>query len=144
MTRAADVRFYFDADILGLAHIVCGLRTDCTYPGDAGMTFKGRTRPACPITSHDTKDTIWVPEVSSRGWLIITRDSRILQHRAEIAAVKGSGARLLALSGEEARGTWDQLEVLMTRWRSIEALLSKAGPFAYTVTRTSLKAVPLT
>jgi len=45
--------------------------------------------------------------------LIITRDSDIQHHRAEIAAVRTSGTRMIALAGDEARGTWDQLEVLM-------------------------------
>lgn len=34
--RPAVVRFYFDADVLGLAHTICRLRNDCTYPGDPG------------------------------------------------------------------------------------------------------------
>lgn len=30
--KPADVRFYFDADILGLAKLIAGLRSDVTYP----------------------------------------------------------------------------------------------------------------
>jgi hypothetical protein len=41
--RPARVRYYFDADILGLAKVVAGLRHDVTYPGDR----KG-TRPGLP------------------------------------------------------------------------------------------------
>jgi len=51
------VRFYFDADVLGLAHVVAGLRSD--------------------------------------------------------AAVETSNARMVALAGDDARGTWQQLEILM-------------------------------
>ncbi|GEL16931.1 hypothetical protein [Pseudonocardia asaccharolytica] len=34
--KPATVRFYFDADVLGLglAHQIAGLRPDATYPGD--------------------------------------------------------------------------------------------------------------
>jgi hypothetical protein len=30
------VRFYFDADVLGLAKVMVQLRSDVTYPGDPG------------------------------------------------------------------------------------------------------------
>jgi hypothetical protein len=34
--RAAQVRFYVDADLLGLGKILGSLRNDVTYPGDPG------------------------------------------------------------------------------------------------------------
>jgi hypothetical protein len=34
--RAALVRFYVDADILGLGKLLGSLRNDVTYPGDPG------------------------------------------------------------------------------------------------------------
>lgn len=88
----AAVRFYFDADVLGLAHVVAALRSDATYPGDPGAVIKRRAR---PIADPATKDDLWIPQVASLGWLIITRDSRIQQHRAEIAAVKASVERVV-------------------------------------------------
>ena len=36
--RAAQVRFYVDADILGLGKILGALRNDVTYPGDPATT----------------------------------------------------------------------------------------------------------
>jgi hypothetical protein len=86
---------------------------------------------------------VWIPEVTSRDWLILTRDSNITVNRAEIQAVHNSGARMVALAGKEAVGTWDQLEVLMTQWRAIHALLRTPGPFIYTATRTRLKPLDL-
>lgn len=106
MSRAkpAVVRFYLDADVLGLAHVVAGLRSDATYPGDPGAVIKRRERSARPIADPATKDDMWIPQVASLGWLIVTRDSRIQQHRAEIEAVKGSNARMVALAGDELPG----------------------------------------
>ncbi len=141
--KPAVVRFYLDADVLGLAHFVAALRNDATYPGDPGAIIKRRERPPCPITDPATKDDVWIREVASGDWLIITRDSRIQQHSAEIAAVKAENARMVALSGDEARGTWQQLEVLMRHWRAIEALATRSGRFIYTATRSALKAVDL-
>ena len=50
---------------------------------------------------------------------------------------------MIALSGQDARGTFDQLEIVMTQWRAIARLLVEPGPFIYTATRTSLKPVSL-
>jgi hypothetical protein len=141
--KPATVRFYFDADVLGLAKVVVALRSDVTYPGDEGGVVHRRQRLACPITSADTPDEVWIPETARRGWLIITRDSRIQHHRAEIGAVRTSGARMIALAGEEAQGVWQQLEVLMSQWRAIERRLDEAGPFIYTATRTTLRPIDL-
>jgi hypothetical protein len=141
--RPGVVRFYFDADVLGLAHVVAALRNDATYPGDPGAIIKRRARPACPIVDPATKDDVWIPEVAAHGWLIITRDTRIQRHPAEISAVKVNSARMVALAGDEARGTWQQLEVLMRHWRTIEAWATRPGTFIYTATRSGLKAVHL-
>lgn len=142
--KPAIVRFYVDADVLGLAKVLGQLRSDVTYPGDSGRVVHRRQRPPCPITSTQTPDTQWIPETSRRGWLIVTRDSRIQDHRSEIAAVRDNGARMVALAGKEARGVWEQLEVFMTQWRAIERLLDEQGPFIYSATRTALRAVNLT
>ena len=142
--RAANVRFYVDADVLGLAKILVQLRSDVTYPGDPGGVTHKRRRDACPITSPEARDTEWIPEVTRHGWLIITRDSNIAANRAEIAAVRDNGARMVALAGRDAIGTWAQLEVLMTQWRRIEALLGAPGPFIFSATRTTLRRIDLT
>lgn len=141
--KPADVRFYFDADVLGLAKVVAQLRPDVTYPADPGGVVHRRRRPPCPVTSPRELDTAWIPIVAGAGWLIITRDSRIQDHRAEVAAVKEHGAKLVALTGKEALGRWQQLEVLLCQWRSIEPLATKPGPFIFSATRTSLRSVPL-
>ena len=82
--REAQVRFYLDADILGLAKVLTQLRADVTYPGDPGGVVRKRLRPACPITTPATEDSVWIPQVTALGWLIVTRDSKIQSHRAEV------------------------------------------------------------
>jgi PIN like domain len=111
--KPAAVRFYFDADVLGLAHQIAGLRPDATYPGDRGGVVLKQQRQPCPITSIAVKDPVWIPQVTALGWLIITRDAKIQEHTAEIAAVRDNGARMVALGSRDARGTFDQLEVFM-------------------------------
>ena len=81
-------------------------------------------------------DHIWIPEVAAREWLIVTRDSRIQDHRAEIAAVRDNDAKMVALSGKDARNTWQQLEIVMSQWRALETLAGTDGPFIWRATRT--------
>jgi hypothetical protein len=143
VTRPAEVRFYIDADILGLAHVLAALRPDTTYPGDPGTVIHKRSRPPCPIASPGALDPIWLPIVAEREWLVITRDGNIAQHRAEIDAVKEHGVKLVAISGKEGKGTFGQLEIVMSQWRDLEALASLRGPFAYVMTRTTLRSLNL-
>ena len=141
--KPATVRFYFDAGVLGLAKVINRLRADITFPGDEGGVIHKRLRPPCPITATATPDAMWIPEVAARQWLIITRDSRIQDHRAEIDAIRRHRARMVALSGRDAVNRWDQLEVLMCQWRRIEAVAAEPAPAVYRATRTSLKPVAL-
>ena len=88
-------------------------------------------------------DSDWIPVVAGAGWLIITRDRHIQDHRAEIAAVRDHGAKMVALSGADAVDTWSQLEIVMSQWRAIVALADTDGPFIYAATRTSRRPVDL-
>jgi hypothetical protein len=139
--RPADVRFYVDADILGLAKLLVQVRHDVTYPGDPGGVLHRRHRPPCPITDPATLDRDWIPHVAAKGWVIITRDRNIQDRPAEIAAVRDHGARMVTLHGPDARGTWQQLEVFMCRWRDIESCAAEPGPFIYTATRTTFRPI---
>ena len=141
--RAAQVRIYADADVLGLGKILAGLRNDITYPGDPGAVIHKRQRPPCPITNPDVLDTDWIPQVAARGWLIITRDSMIIQNRNEIATVRETKAKMVALNQRDAQTKWGQLEVFMVQWRRIEALTAEPGPFIRRVSRTAMTAIAL-
>lgn len=140
--KPATVNYYVDADVLGLAKLLVAIRPDVTYPGDPGGQVKGRRlRPPCVITDTSTPDAVWIPETAQQQWLIITRDRHIREHRAEIQAVRTSGARMVTLTGSDAIDTFHQLEALMCQWRRIEQLLSRPGPFIFAVTRTSFREI---
>ena len=141
--RAAQVRIYIDADILGLGKILGALRNDVTFPGDPGAVIHKRQRPKCPIESPDVLDTDWIPEVAARGWLIVTRDSMIIQNRNEITAVRENKAKMVALNQRDAQTKWGQLEVFMTQWRRIEALIAERGRFIQRVSRTAITSISL-
>ena len=142
--KASEVGYYFDADILGLGKLIASLRPDATYPGDPGAMIHKRQRPPCPIELSAVPDPVWIPIVAERGWLIVTRDSRIQTHRAEIDAVMSNRARMVALASPDARGKWQQMETLMRNWQRIEALGDVPGPFIYRATFNGLRSIALT
>lgn len=136
--KKAQVDYYFDADILGLAKIIAIIRSDVTYPGDPGGIVHNRERPACFISDTNVKDRLWIPEVTDRGWSIVTRDKKIQSNSAERDAVLECGAKVFTLVDEGKMAKWDQLEILMCRWRDIEKLGSEKGPFIYAIHRTDV------
>ena len=141
--KPAEVRFYFDADVLGLGKLISGLRPDCTYPGDPGAVIHKRQRPPCSITATATPDTEWIPRVTAEGLLIITRDAKIQRRVAEVQAIVEHGATMVALTSKDATTLWNQLEVFMTQWRNIEQLHSLPGPIIYRASRTALTKLDL-
>ncbi|MGH8899974.1 MAG: hypothetical protein ACRDZ4_23790 [Egibacteraceae bacterium] len=136
-----DVRYYIDADTLGLAKILAAPRIDVTYPGDPGATIKRHKRPVCPVTSTAVPDDQWIPIVARAGWSIITRDQRIRSRPAEIAAITAYRAKVFAITSNERLNNWHQLEIVMCQWRRIEQLGEQDGPFVYSVTRTAVSAL---
>lgn len=139
--KPAQVRFYFDSDILGLGKLVSSLRHDCTFPGDPGAIIHKRQRPPCSIASTAVDDTDWIPAVTTQGLVIVTRDSKIQRRPAELHAVNEHSARMVALASKDAKTIWNQLEVLMIQWRRIEALTSQTGPFIYRASRSQLSLI---
>jgi uncharacterized protein with PIN domain len=73
----ATVRFYVDADMLGLAKVLAGLRADVTYPGDPGGVVRKHERPPATVTSVATLDRDWIPRLTGEDLVIITRDRHI-------------------------------------------------------------------
>ncbi len=143
-TLHAHVQYYIDADMLGRGKLLVQVRT--TSPTRAIQAA------FCTIVGVSPAPSCLRPCRTSNGsrswtanhWLIITRDANIAVNRAEIAAVRDNAARMVTLSGRDAIGTWNQIEILMTQWRQIQSFLDQPGPFIYAATRTSIRAVDLT
>jgi hypothetical protein len=141
--RRAAVRFYVDADVLGLAHILVQLHPDVTYPGDPGGTLNGRFRDPCPVATTEVPDAEWIPLVAAQGWVIITRDARIQERPAEIAAVRDAGAKMVNHTADAASSKWGALQVVARHWNAITQLHLEAGPFIYKATLTSIERIDL-
>ena len=134
------IRYYVDVDIIGLGKLLVQARSDVTYAGDpGGIGVDKRIRPASPV-APSALDHEWIPMVASLGWLVITRDRHMLNRPAERQEILQSGARHVRLNPSKGQlSKWDQLEILMIRWRSIEAVADQPGPWVYAATRTRLR-----
>ena len=142
-TKPAAIRFYVDADLLGLAHTLVAIRPDVTFPGDKGGVIHKKSRAPCLVTTTSIHDDVWIPLVTEQSWLIITKDRHIQTRYRERQAVKEHSARMVSLVGSEAIGTFAQLEIIMCQWRRIETALTEKGPFIYRASRTSFKPIDL-
>jgi hypothetical protein len=69
---------------------------------------------------------------------VLTRDRRIERRPAEKQAVIAYGVKLFAITSAEQLDKWRQLEIIMSRWRDVERLADRQGPFIYRLTRTSV------
>lgn len=143
MAGRARVRFYFDADILGLAKVICAMRNDCTFPGDPGTVIHKKRRPVCAVPDPKWKDWQWIPAVAEQDWVAITRDSNILDHLSLLQLIQDHSLRIVAIGGDDGGNRWGQLEVFMTQWRRIEELTRRRGPLLYRVGRSAFNPVDL-
>jgi len=144
-SRAAQVRIYIDyidADILGLGKVLGSLRGD-DLSGWSWRDDPQAAAAAVPVTSPAVLDPGWIPVVAARGWLIVARDSKIIENLNEIAAVRESNAKMVALNQRDAETKWGQLEVFMAQWRRIEALIPEPGPFIWRASRTAMTPISL-
>ena len=144
MTALGVARWYIDADTLGLAHVLIRARHDVTFPGDDGTRHSARwTLPPCPIQQTSARDTEWIPQVAAAGMAIISRDAAISRRRVEKDAVLAAGAQMFAITDPGQLRVWDPLEIVMQRWRDMEQLRERPGPYIFALTRTRMTEIDL-
>ncbi len=145
MTTLGLARWYVDADTLGLAHVLIRARPDVTFAGDDGTRHTARwTLPPCPVQQTDARDTEWIPKVAAAGMAIISRDRAISRRRAEKDAILAAGAQMFAITDPGQLRVWDLLEIVMHRWRDMERLRERPGPYVFALTRTRMTEIDLT
>jgi hypothetical protein len=117
------VRFYLDADLIGVAKLLVQVRSDIAYPGDpGGIGPDKRNRPRSAIVPG-AHDTAWIPVVARESWVVISRDRHIHRRPAERQAVVEHRARLVTLDASRQQLNKLELEIIVYQWRNIE----KAG-----------------
>jgi hypothetical protein len=81
-----------------------------------------------------TPDRIWIPEVASRGWIIVTRDRRLQTRHIEWMALLRAKARVLWFKGDRASNV-EITEGLLAALPKIDQLASAlAAPYIIKVT----------
>lgn len=75
---------------------------------------------------RDTDDTVWLPEIGRRGWVLITYDRGIATRPAELQALKDNNVTALILGRFwRTLRRWDQAIWLITNWPRIEAFVAR-------------------
>ena len=69
----------------------------------------------------DTEDSVWIPEVAKRGWIVVTRDKRIRSKRAELDAILKSGLSMFVFVQKRDPDRWGWVELVVRRWKEIKA-----------------------
>ena len=83
--------------------------------------------------SEDAEDVEWIPVVSRRGWVILTKDKRIRRNGNERAAVINSGARIFTLTSGKLKGQ-HMADLFVNNLMEIERIsLEHIPPFIYSV-----------
>jgi hypothetical protein len=81
------------------------------------------------------EDRVWIPQVTARGWVILTKDKAIRRTPVEIEALRNANARYVCLSAGNMRGD-EQAACLIAHWRTIDSVVvSKPVPLIVSVTR---------
>jgi hypothetical protein len=52
----------------------------------------------------DTPDTTWLVEVGARGWIVLTKDSRIRRHPLELQALLGANVAAFMVTATDLTG----------------------------------------
>jgi len=119
-------------------------RPDVTFPGDDGTRHTSRwTLTPCPVQQTAALDTEWIPKVTAAGMAIIFRDHAISRRRAEKDAILASGAQMFAITDPGQLRVWDLLEIVMHRWRDMERMRERPGPYIFALTRTRMTEIDL-
>ena len=77
----------------------------------------------------DTKDTVWIPEVRSKDYILITGDGRIRKGSAERAALEQSQLpAIFFYNGYTNMKRFEQVAFLIRHWPAIETEARKMQP----------------
>jgi hypothetical protein len=81
---------------------------------------------------HDTPDTIWLPAVGARGWLVIVRDKRIRTRPGERRALIAGRVGCFALTQKQALTPWQYLRLIVPALDQMEGIFATVPrPFLY-------------
>ena len=78
---------------------------------------------------QDVLDVDWLPEVGSRGWIILTKDANIGKNQIERMAVTSANIRMFVLASQNLSGL-DMADIFVRSIPEIKKFISlNAAPF---------------
>ena len=87
---------------------------------------------------QDTPDEVWIPDVSARGWLILTKDARIRRRKNELDAVKLARSKVFVVTTQGMKGS-EVADLFVKYLKRIGNLArSRRPPFWATVTKSGV------
>lgn len=90
-------------------------------------------------TDDDVADAEWIPEVTARGWIILTKDEAISRNPTEVSALRRAKALYVCLAAKGMTAA-AQVECLLQQWRTIEGVVAtRKPPVIVKVTRTGVR-----
>ncbi|MFZ0492768.1 MAG: hypothetical protein WAM81_06155 [Acidimicrobiia bacterium] len=117
-------RFFFDANIIGVAGALEPEMSGIVYPGHADWPF-----------DQDASDEIWLPYVGDSGWCAILRDKRVRYRRSERATLERYRVRAVVIATDRNLTIAENADLLRGNWTKIEATLSKPPAFYHLTAR---------
>jgi len=84
---------------------------------------------------RDAQDRVWLRDVGSRGWVILTKDQRLRYRPLELAALRSSRARVFILVAGNLRGSEIAAVFVKALPRMCKILTSRSGSFVARITR---------
>jgi PIN like domain len=121
---AAPPELYLDENIAGRT-IAGGLR-DLGYLVHTPAELYGSREAA-----EGVRDEVWLADVGRHGWTVISRDTKILQRRAELAAYKAAKLHMFLYPGQATREAL--LEALRATLSDVCTMSSRATPGVWRV-----------
>jgi hypothetical protein len=93
--------------------------------------------------AQNALDEEWIPKVTRRGWVILTKDKNIRRTRGEREAVLLAAARVFTLSSGNMRGE-AMAALFVSRLADMEKLaLNHPPPFVAVVSPTGIRMIAL-
>jgi len=83
----------------------------------------------------DTPDSVWIPEIGRRGWVLITKDQNIRRNPLERSAYQAAELRGFVVTGKDLSG--QELGELLVRCLPgmVRRAAGRPGPFVFTISR---------
>ncbi|HEX7704823.1 MAG TPA: hypothetical protein VF701_00020 [Thermoanaerobaculia bacterium] len=93
--------------------------------------------------AQGTPDTEWLPIVGAKGWIVLTKDTRIRHRPSEKQALPGAGVRAFAFTSGSLSGSQMTDAIVKALPRMLKLLASHPHAFVARITATSDVAILL-